>query len=123
MQGHDDRDLLLSRHPVQDGQQFQLVPDIQEGGRLVEDDDLRLLTDRPRQQDPLPLSVTDRVKRPLSQMLSVYLRERLVDFALILLREDPETACIRVPPHCRHVAAGHKLSLKPPCEDDSHLLR
>ena len=59
MQGHHHSDPLIPGHAPENGEKLQLVPDVQIGGRLVEDDDLRLLTDGPGQQDPLPLAVAD----------------------------------------------------------------
>ena len=49
VQGHDDRKLLRMRQFLQDGQQFDLSLDVQEGCGLIQQKYLRLLTDRPRQ--------------------------------------------------------------------------
>ena len=59
MERHDDRDALLLSHIPQDGQKLQLVAHIQEGSRLVENHDIRLLTDGSGQKNPLSLSVAD----------------------------------------------------------------
>ena len=57
MQAHHDRDILPLRHVGQDFEQLDLVLDIEKRRRLVEDDYLRLLSDRPREQYTLTLSV------------------------------------------------------------------
>ena len=49
VQGDDDRKLLLMCQFLQDGQQFDLALDVQEGCGLIQQKHLRLLTDRPRQ--------------------------------------------------------------------------
>lgn len=59
MQRHDDRDSLFPRHTPQGFEQLELIPDVEIGGRLIEDDDLRLLTEGPRQGELPLLPVAD----------------------------------------------------------------
>ena len=99
------------------------MTDIQIGSRLVEYDDLRLLTDRARQKYALPLAVADCLERPLREFQCIYGGERLFDLSLILFREKAQSARVGIAPHRDHVAAGHLLRLQPSGENDRHFPR
>ena len=59
MQRHEHSQILLAHHALEDGQQLQLIADIEIARRLVEHDELRLLAERAGEQDALPLPVAD----------------------------------------------------------------
>ena len=83
MQRHHYCDPLPARHPVEDGEEFELVADVQVGGGLVEHNDLRFLADRAGKQNSLALSVTDSIKGPLRELPRVHDGQRLVHFLLV----------------------------------------
>ena len=83
MQRHNDRDALFLRHAAQDGEQLQLVANVQEGGRLIEDDDLRLLADGARQKDALALTIADGIEVPLGELQRVNAVHGVIDLFFI----------------------------------------
>ena len=56
MQRHQNRHMLLLRQQAKEIQEFQLISDIKERCRLIEDQNTWLLADRFGQKDPLPLT-------------------------------------------------------------------
>ncbi len=123
MQGHNHGHPLFPRHRLQDLQHLQLMADIEKGGRLVKDHDLRLLTDRPRKQQALPLAVADLTEGAFGIILRVNHVDRLVDLPAVLGGEQPEPSGIRVAPGGRHIPTGHKLRPQPLGHHDGELLR
>jgi len=123
MQGHHNCDSLFARHPVEDGKKLQLVADIQIGGRLVENDDLRVLADGAGQQDPLALAVAHRVKGPVRQLARMHGNQGFIHLPFVLLRQDTQPACVWIAAHRRNIPAGHQLRLQAACQDDRHPLR
>ena len=121
MKRHHDGDPLLPGHFVEDSQKLQLMADVEIGSRLVQDDDIRLLTDGTGQKNTLTLAVTDCIKRPVREVLRMHRRQRLVHLLLIRLQEDSKTSCVGVAAHCGHIPAGHQLCLQAAGEHDSHL--
>ena len=107
MQRHDDRDALLLGHAPQDGEQLQLVADVQKGGGLVQDDDLRLLTDGPGQQDALALAVADGVEVPVGELQRVHRLHGGIDLGLVLGGQDAQSARVGVAAGGHDVPAGH----------------
>ena len=120
MQGHHHGDPLFPGHSPENGKKLQLVPDIQVGCRFVEDDDLRFLANGPRQQDPLALAVADRLKGSRRKFLCVNGGKGFLHLLFILLRQDPETSCIRVSSHGGYIPAGHELGLDPSGQHHRH---
>ena len=122
MHGHHDRDPLLPGHPVKDIEQLQLVADVQIGGRLIEEDDLRLLADGAGQEDPLALAVADGVKGPVREVLSVHGLQRLLHLFFVRIGQDAQPPGVGIAAHGRHVPAGHQVCLQAAREHDGHPL-
>ena len=59
VQRHNHRQFLFFLKLLQHGKKFQFILNVQIGSRLVQQKNLRLLTDRPGKQDALPLPVAD----------------------------------------------------------------
>ena len=118
MQRQHDRNVLLAHEFFQNGQQFELVADVEERGRLVEYKHARLLTDGTGEQDALALTVADAGKIAVREVLCVHEGERLADFLFILRAEQAEPPGIGVAPRRRHIPAGHALGRQPPGHHD-----
>ena len=80
--------MLLAHHALEDGQQLQLVADVEKTRRLVEDDELRLLAEGPGKQDALPLAVADGLEGPVGKVERVGLAEALLDDGLVLRADN-----------------------------------
>ena len=113
VQGHEDGDVFCADKIFEDGQEFQLMADIEKGGGLVQDQDFRVLTDRPGEQDPLALAVADLCEIPVSEIGD--LREGhglLYDFP-IPGTCDPEPPRVGITAESDDFAAGHELRILP----------
>ena len=78
---------------VEKVERLLLVPDVERGGRLVEQDDRRLLRERPGDDDALLLAARERPEPPLDEREQIEPRERAgrrVAIAGALLRERAE---------------------------------
>ena len=84
MEGQQHRQIVLPHHALEHRQQLQLIADVQKAGRLVQYDDLRLLTQRPGQQNALALSVADGGEGAVGKLHAAYLRQRALHDSLIL---------------------------------------
>ena len=71
VQRENDRHLLFAHQLLEHGQQFQLVANIEEGGGLIEHNDLRLLADGTGQQHTLPLAIASKPMRGQFSVVSV----------------------------------------------------
>ena len=109
MKGHDHRHLFFQYHLLQNGKKLQLMPDIQEGGRFIQDNDLRFLADGACQKDTLSLSVTDGCKIPILQIPGVNHLHGTFNFFLVLCGKDPESSGIGISSGGYHILTGHKL--------------
>ena len=121
MQRHDDGDALLLCHAAQNREQFQLVADIEERSRLVEDDDLRLLTDRTRKKHSLALAVADGVEIAAAELFGMNGAHRLLDLLLILAGQHAEPSGVRIAARCHDIVAGHQLRLHALRQHNGHL--
>ena len=121
MEGHNDRDPLLMGHLPQNIQQLNLMADIQIGGRLVQNNNFRLLTDGPGQHDPLALSVRKGGKVPLSQIQSMDPLHSLGHNLLVPGRQLAHGIGIGVAAHSHHLLAGHQLRVDPVRQHHCHL--
>ena len=88
--------MLLAHHALEDGQQLQLIADVEKTRRLVEDDELRLLAEGPGKQNALPLAVADGLEGPVGKVERVGLAEALLDDGLVLRAEDAEMAGVGI---------------------------
>ena len=107
MQRHDDGDALLLCHAAQNREQFQLVADIEERSWLVEDDDLRLLTDRTRKKHSLALAVADGVEIAAAELFGMNGAHRLLDLLLILAGQHAEPSRVRITARRHDIVARH----------------
>ena len=83
----------LRAQPVEELERLLLMPDVERGGRLVEEDDLRLLRERARDDDALLLTAGERPEAAVGEREEVEPRERArrrVAVARALLRERAE---------------------------------
>ena len=87
------------------------MANIQIGSRLVEHDDFRFLTDSPREQDSLALTVTDSIKRSVGKALCMYGCKRSLYLLFIGIRQDTQASGVGIAAHGGHVPAGHQLRL------------
>ena len=107
-------------HALEDGQQLQLIADVEKTRRLVEDDELRLLAEGPGKQDALPLAVADGLEGPVGKVERVGLAEALLDDGLVLRAEDAEMAGVGIAAGADDVAAGHELGVHAGRHQDGH---
>ena len=122
VQGHEHRQIFLPHHGFQDCQQLQLIADVQVAGRLVQDDDFRLLAQGTGKQNSLPLAVTDGLKGPVRQIGAVHQSHGIHDNALVLLAQQAQGPGIGVAAGADHIKAGHELRVHPLGHENGHFL-
>ena len=110
MEGHDDGDALLLGHGTQQRQQLQLVGHVQEGGGLVQHDELRLLADGPGQQNPLALAVGNGGEVPVRQVGGVDAVHGGQHLGPVLRREEAQGVGVGVAAGGHHVVARQQLA-------------
>ncbi len=94
---HDGVLILLGQLP-QAFEQFHLRANIEMQRRLVEQNQPRLLRQRPRQDDALFFAAGKLPNRPAGQMLGAHLRERVARDRDIFRCREAQRPAIRVPP-------------------------
>ena len=109
VQRENDRHLLFAHQLLEHGQQFQLVANVEEGGGLIEHNDLRLLADGAGQQHTLPLSIADAGKIAVGKFIRADKRKRLVHLGAVLVAEQTKPSGVRIAACSRHIPAGHQL--------------
>ena len=114
------RQMVFPHHALEHCQQLQLVADVQKTGGLVQYDDLRLLTQRPGQQDALTLAIADGGERPVSKFHATYLRQRALHDGPVLRLQDAQPPRIGIAAAAHHVPAGHQLRLHPGGHQNGH---
>ncbi len=132
MDRHHHRDLAFGRNHAHDLQHLELVLDIKIARRLIEEENLRLLGERPRDQHALPFSAGELVKLTKRKLLQPHQGDRLGDDLFVLGTDPP--AYVRPAPQqhgvedrdrermrsaLRHVAHGAGDLLQP---DPAHIL-
>ena len=120
MQRHEHSQILLAHHALEDGQQLQLIADIEIARRLVEHDELRLLAERAGEQDALPLPVADGLEGPVGKGLRVGAAQALVHNLSVFRGQDAELSRIGIAAAADHVAAGHELRVHAGGHEDGH---
>ncbi len=90
----------------QQRQQLHLVPDVQVVGRLVQHQDVRLLRQRPRQQNPLPLPAGELGEPPVRRVRHADPGQRLGHQPVVLGVVLGERPLVRGPAHRDHLAHG-----------------
>ena len=96
MKGLYHCDIFLSRKLSQKSKQPQLVVDIEEGSRLVQQENVGLLRYRPREHDALPLSVAYLAEIGFGKVCHARELHRFIYRGFVLLREQPQSAGIGV---------------------------
>ena len=109
MQRENDRHLLFAHQLLEHGQQFQLVANVEEGGGLIEHNDLRLLADGAGQQHTLPLSIANAGKIAVGKFICADKCKRLVHLDAVLVTEQTQPSGVRIAACSRHIPAGHQL--------------
>ena len=99
------------------------MADVQKRGRLVENDDLRLLTDGAGQQQALALSVADAGKGAVRELACVDHVKRLVDLTAVLPREKAQSAGVGIAAGRDDVPATHELWAQALGHNDGELAR
>ena len=121
MQRQDHCQSLFFLKLLQHGKKFQLIFYIQIGSRLIQQQDFRLLTNRPGKQDTLSLSVADPRKIPVLEFQHMHGFHCFLHGFMILCGQNSEPPGIRVTPGCHHILTGHQLCMRPLCKDNRHL--
>ena len=89
------------------------MADIQERSRLVQNDDLWLLTDGPGQKDSLALAIADRRKIPVLQIPGMNQLHGCAHFFVIFRRKNAKNTRIGVTSRSHNILAGHEFRLHP----------
>ncbi len=89
VEGQQHRQIVLPHHALEHRQKLQLVADVQKAGGLVQHDDLRLLTQRPRQEDALALPVADGGEGAVGKRHAAYLLQGALHDGLVLRLRMP----------------------------------
>ena len=110
---HQNGQVFLAHHALENAQKLQLIADVEIACRLVEDDQLRLLAKRAGKQDSLPLAVADGGKRRVGERERVHLRKRLLDDLLIFVPQDAEPSRIGIAAHFDQLAHAQAAGLRP----------
>ena len=121
MQTEQNGHVPLPGQLFQDAQQFHFALDIQKRRRLIQQNDLWLLADRPGKQDTLPLSVADLRKIPIPEFQHMHGFHCFLHGFMILCGQNSEPPGIGVTPGCHHILTGHQLCIRPFCKDNRHL--
>ncbi|BDZ47529.1 hypothetical protein GCM10025866_34380 [Naasia aerilata] len=123
---HDGRAAL----PVEVGEQVEhldLVREVEERRRLVEQEDVGLLGERHGDPHALPLAAGQLVDRAVREGQGVGVPQRAGDSGVIGAAPPPEPALVRVPPAAHQVGDGDALGrdrgLGEEAEDLRHLAR
>ena len=87
---HQNGQVFLAHHALENAQKLQLIADVEIACRLVEDDQLRLLTKRAGKQDPLPLAVADGLKGFIGKVQRVDLAKTVFYDFFVLLAQNAE---------------------------------
>ena len=122
MERHQNGQVFLAHHALENAQKLQLIADVEIACRLVKDDQLRLLTKRAGKQDPLPLAVADGLKGLVGKVQRVDLAKTVFYDFFVLLAQNAEPSGVRVPAGADNVAAGHEFRVHAGGHDDRHAL-
>ncbi len=113
MEREDDADAIFFRSAADGRQNVHFELDVQEGRRLVQDQHLRLLAERPGQHDSLPLSVADFIEILLRNILGMNQLNGLVRLRPVMFRQDAKASGVRIAAHGDHLPAGHPFRMEP----------
>ena len=113
VQRQHDRDLLFPCQFLQHRQKLDLIAHVEEGGRLVQQQDLRLLADGAGKHHALALAVTDFLKALGGKLAHMDQGHGLPGRRAVLLREDAEPARIGIAPRRDHLGTAHELGAQP----------
>ena len=122
MQADQHRQLLFVRQLLQDGQQLDLAFHVQKRRWLVQQDHFRLLADRPRQQDPLPLAIADAVEIPVGKVGRAHPLQCCPHLPPILIRQDAQPPGVGDAPGRNKLETGGQLHRAGVRRHQSHFL-
>ena len=109
VQGRHHGHVAPPRVEPQQLQHVYLRADVQVRSGLVEQQQPRLLAQRPGNERALPLAVAHVRKVAVSQLPGLRGLHGGPDRAAVLVGEDPQAPGKRAAPHLHHVTAGHEL--------------
>ena len=122
VQRQDHGNSLFPGHFPQNVQKLNFIADIQISRGLVQHDDLRLLTQCPGQQNPLPLPIGQGREVPLGQVQPVDPLQRLLNCRLVFFCQAPKEVRIGIAAHGNDLRAGGQLRADTVGEHHGHLL-
>ncbi len=93
--------------PIDQFEGLLLVPDVERTRRLVEQHDRRLLGERPRDHQPLPLTTAHRAQVPARQVGEIEAFEHVGHHRTIVVGLDAEVADVGRAPQQHVLGAGH----------------
>ena len=108
---HQNGQVFLAHHALENAQKLQLIADVEIACRLVEDDQLRLLAQRARQQNPLPLPVADGAEGLIGKVERIGLPEAFLDDLLVFRAQNAEPSGVGISAGAYHIAAAHQLGV------------
>ena len=104
VQHHHDGAAALAVEPGDQVEHLDLVGEVEEGRRLVEQQQVGVLGQRHRDPGPLPLAAGELVEGPVAQVAGVGHLQRGLDDLLVVGRPLAEPALVRVPAAADQVA-------------------
>ena len=99
------RQILLTAEVARDLQHLILVADVEAAGRLVEQQERRLLRQRAGEHDLLPLAAGELVEKPAAHILQIQIAHRIVHHVVVVLRHAP--GHVGAAAEHDHVVHGH----------------
>ncbi len=105
--GADDRETVLAAQPVDQLERLLLVTDVERTRGLVEKKDRRLLGDRPRDDEALPLPAGQRADVAAGEPREVQPLDDVVHHAEVMPALGAEVGHERVPPEQHVLASRH----------------
>ena len=126
VQHHDDRGAALAVEVGEQVEHLDLVGDVEEGRRLVEQQDVGLLRERHRDPHALALAARELVDRPIGEVGDAGRVERGGDGLVVVRAPAAEQPLVRMPPAPDEVgdddALGRDRALRQQPEDARDLL-
>ena len=113
MERNQNRESLPSREIPQQTEKFYLVAKVEKRRRLVEQNEPRLLRERPGEQHALALAVTQLRKGALSEFFGAHIGHGARHRRMILLPQGSEAPRVGIAPCLDHLARRCKLRLSP----------
>ena len=109
VQHHDDRRAMPSAQVTQQVEHVDLVGDVEEGGRLVEQDDIGLLREGQGDPDPLPLTAGQLLDVPVGELDRAGGAHGSRDGGVVLVGPPAHQGVVRVATAAHQVDHGDSL--------------